>query len=229
MRIIKKTVVAVAAAGFAVFAAVAAGGGVAHAATNQSSTGCSVDSGLLVAALVPDLRTAVDSTVNDPTSFKITANRSIFNVLGGLTGLNTVLRLLGQTLGVNVTYTLECSVDGSTANYNGSFTATSATQSQTVNLQTAVGSPVPNSCVVHNLKATSLVSLNSGLLALPGLNDFTIGATATADTAVPAAVWQMTGKNSLTAPADTNFTQFKVSECDGAASQRWAAPAASAA
>jgi hypothetical protein len=82
MRIIKQTAVAVAAAGLAISGTVAAGGGVAHATTNQSSTGCSVDSGLLVAGLFPTCP-AVDSTVVDPTSFKVTANPSIFNVLGG--------------------------------------------------------------------------------------------------------------------------------------------------
>jgi hypothetical protein len=53
-----------------------------------------------------------------------------------------------------------------------------------IDLQSAVGSPDPSSCTVSDLKATSLASLTALTLNL-----ITIGASATADTGVPGAVY----------------------------------------
>jgi hypothetical protein len=193
MRLFSKMAVAAAAAGLAVFGTVAAGGGVANAATHQSVTGCSTGSSGLLALNVFPTCTAPTSTVVNPTSVTVTANPSFFNVLGGLTGINALLTLLGQTLAENVTYTLACSVNGTTVTKNESFQATTAHQSQVVDLQSAVGSPVPNSCQVQNLKATSLVSLSTPLLVLLGGTRFDFGVTATANTAVSGAVWTGAG------------------------------------
>src|SRR5262249_19632770 len=97
------------------------------------------------------------------------------------------------------------SVNGTTVNYDGSFQATTdtATQTQVVDLQAAVGSPSPNSCQVQNLKATSLVSISSGLLLLLGSTRFTFGVSATANTGVPGAIWMSNGTTSAGASAGT--------------------------
>jgi hypothetical protein len=195
MRGFRKIAMTLTAAGLAAFGAIAGSGGAASAATNQSVTGCGVASSELGLNVEPTC-TATTSTVLNPTSFTITANPSFFSVLGALGNL------LGQTLAANVTYTLTCSVNGGPKTYNGSFQATSGTQSQVVNLQSAVGSPEPNSCTLSNLEATSLVTLTSALVGLLGSNTFTFGVSATADTATPGAMWQQTAKNGAGAYAD---------------------------
>jgi Ricin-type beta-trefoil lectin domain len=204
MRTFSKAAAAVAAAGLAAFGAVAGGGGAASAATTgQSVTGCDLGSGQLTAGLTPAC-TAPDSTVNDPTSITVTADPAFFTVLQN----QVVGDLLGGTLGEHVTYTLSCSVNGGTATYDGSFTATTdtSTESQTVDLQSAVGSPVPNSCTVTDLKATSLVSLGDELLGVLGdnglLDDLSFGVSATAGTAVPGAIWMAADKTSSGLDAD---------------------------
>jgi hypothetical protein len=195
MRSFRKMAVTLTAAGLAAFGAIAGSGGAASAATGQSVTGCSVMSNELALNVTPTC-TATTSTVLNPTSFTISANSSFFTVLGGLGDL------LKQTLAENVTYTLSCSVNGTNATYDGSFQATSATQSQVVNLQSVVGSPEPNSCTLSNLQATSLVTLDTALVTLLGEDTFTFGVTATADTAAPGALWQQTAKNGAGAYAD---------------------------
>jgi hypothetical protein len=187
MRKLRKVAVTAAAAGLTAFGVLAGSGGVANAATGLSVTGCNEGSSQLALNVAPSC-TAATSTVQSPTSFKITVNPSFFSTLGGLGAL------LSQTLAANVSYTLTCNVNGGTKTYNGSFQATSGTQSQTVSLLSAVGAPEANSCTLSNLKATSLVSLNSTILGLLGANTFTFGVTATADTAVPGAIWMVGGK-----------------------------------
>ena len=83
------------------------------------------------------------------------------------------------------------------------FQATSvATSTQVIDLQSAVGSPVPNSCTVEDLKATSLVSLSTPLLLLLGSTHFDFGVAATANTTVPGAIWMAAAKTSDGLPAD---------------------------
>jgi Ricin-type beta-trefoil lectin domain len=192
MRLFSKMAVAAATAGLAVLGTVAAGGGVANAATNQSVTGCSTASGQLGLNAFPTC-SAPTGTVVNPTSLTVTANPSFFGTLGALPGINTLLTLLHQSLAENITYTLACRVNGQTVTKAESFKATSAAQSQVVNLQAAVGSPVPNSCQVQNLTATSLVSLSTQLLVLLGGTRFEFGVNATANTAVSGAVWTGAG------------------------------------
>lgn len=251
MRIIRKLAVATAAAGLAAFCAVAAGGGVAGAATSQSAagsaalspsgvtigveqsvTGCNTGSSGLLGANVFPTCTSPTSTVLSPTSFTISVDPSFFTTIGALPGINALLSLLGQQLAENVTYTLACSVNGATVLYDGSFqaTATPSTHSQTVDLQTAVGSPVPNSCQVRNLEATSLVSLSTGLRLLLGNKTFTFGVSAIANTTVPGAIWMSAGKTSAGASAaicvdDANNgnagSKVQVYQCNSALAQDW--------
>jgi hypothetical protein len=223
MRNFRKVAVSLAAASLAAFGTVAGGGGVASAATGQSVTGCEVRSSLVAINVAPTC-TSVTSTVLNPTSFTITVNPSFFSVLGAFGGS------LGQTLAANVTYTLSCSVNGATATDNGSFQATTGTQSQVVNLQSAVASPEPNSCSISNLKATSEVTLNSTVLGLLGADVFTFGVTATADTAVPGSIWQQSGKTGAGVNADicvddtsngNNGSHVQVYQCNSDLAQYW--------
>jgi Ricin-type beta-trefoil lectin domain len=202
MRYFSKMAVAAATAGLAVAGAVAAGGGVASAAINQSVTGCDTGSSALLAPNVFPSCSGPDSTVLDPFAITVTADPSFFGTLSALPGINTVLGLLSQSLAENVTYTLACNVNGTTVDKAESFQATTATQSQTVTLQAAVGSPVPNSCQVQNLTATSLASLSTGLQTLLGNTHFTFGASVTANTAVPGAIWTGAGSTKAGNTAD---------------------------
>jgi hypothetical protein len=180
-----------------------AAAGPARAATpGQAVTACDTGSSGLLALNVFPTCTAGDSTVLYPTSLTVTAVPSFFSTLGALPGVNALLALLGQSLTENVSYTLTCSVDGKAAVYNGSSTATAGSQTQAVDLQSAVGSPEPNSCTLSGLSATSLVSLSTPLLVLLGGTHFDFGVSATATTAVPGALWRSSGKTAAHVNAD---------------------------
>jgi Ricin-type beta-trefoil lectin domain len=203
MRKFAKLAAAVATSGLAAFGSVAASGGVANAATNQAVADCSTgSSGLLSLNVFPTCSTNGGTVIN-PASITVTANPSFFNVLGGLPGINALLALLGQSLSENITYTVACSVNGTTATYNGSFSATSGTPSQTVSMQTAVGSPQPGNCRVSDLSATSLVSISTPLLVLLGGTHFDFGVSATVNTGVSGAVYANNGTTSKGAGAST--------------------------
>jgi hypothetical protein len=230
MRKFAKLAAAVATSGLAVIGSVAASGGVASAATNQSVTGCSTGSSGLLSLNVFPTCTATDSTVVNPTSYKITANPSFFNTLGALPGINALLTLLGQSLAENITYTLACNVNGQTVSSPGSFQATAASQTKTVSLQSAVGSPLPNSCKLENLQATSLLSISTPLLLLLGGTKFDFGVTATANTGVSGAIYMNSGKTSAGAVAsicvdDANNgnagSKIQVFACNSDLAQYW--------
>jgi hypothetical protein len=230
MRKFAKLAAAVATSGIAVFGSFAASGGVANAAMNQSVTGCSTgSSGLLGLSVFPTC-TSPDSTVVNPTSFTITANPSFFDTLATLPGLQALLTLLGQSLAEDITYTVSCSVNGTTVSKDGSFQATNATRSQTVSLQSAVGSPLPNSCTLENLKATSLLSVSAGLRLLLSGTTFDFGVSATANTGVSGAIYMNSGKTSAGAVAsicvdDANNgnvgSKIQVFACNSDLAQYW--------
>jgi Ricin-type beta-trefoil lectin domain len=205
MRKFAKVTAAVATTGLAVFGSLAASGGVANAGTGQQVTGCTTGSSGLLGLNVFPTCTSPDSTVVSPTSFTVSADPSFFTTLSALPGINALLALLGQTLSENVTYTVACSVNGNTVSKDEAFTATSSvpTQSQTVDLQAAVGAPSANSCTVENLTAKSLVSLSTPLLLLLGSTKFTFGVSATANTGVAGAVYLNNGTTSKGAGAST--------------------------
>jgi hypothetical protein len=188
VRNIRKTAATLAATGIAALGAVAATGGVAGAVTNAALTGCSVGSGSLLSAGLTPSCSAGETTISNPTSFRVTVDPSFFTVLGGLTNPLGGGALI-PNLGATVTWTLECSVDGGTVTKSGTLNATAASNSQTINLQSAVGSPSPNSCTFTNLSVTSSVSLNSTILGALGSNSFTFGVSATGDNGTPGAIW----------------------------------------
>ena len=194
MRKIIKTAAACAAAGLAAFGAVAGSGGFAAAAT-VPMTSCSVSSSVLTGVVGGAACTAGTTTIANPTGIKITVDPSFFTTLLGNGIIND---LLGGVLSAQVTYQLTCQVNGksvTSTKYTG-FTVTSAgTNSQTINMQQAVGSPAPNQCTLANLTVSSLISAEvlkeASLLSLK----FTFGVSATGDNGVPGPMYFMTAKN----------------------------------
>jgi len=165
--------------------------GTASAASDLSLSGCNIGSSALLELSTFPTCAAVDGTAYNPTSITVSVNTSFFQAIEGVPGLVALLGLLDDPLKENVTYTLSCQVNGAPVTHNESFhaTTTTSTQSQTVNLQSAIGSPEPTSCTVEDLTATSLLSINSTLVSdLTGLS-FAFGAQATANTTIPGAVY----------------------------------------
>jgi hypothetical protein len=231
MRKFAKLAAAVATSGIAVFGSLAATAGVANADDEQSVTGCDTGSSGLLGLNVFPTCSSPTSTVVSPTSFTVSIDPSFFSTLNTPL-IKAAIGLLGQTLAENVTYTLACSVNGTTVTKDESFQATTdaATQTQTVDLQQAVGSPEPNSCQVQNLKATSLVSLSAPVLALLNGSHFNFGVNATAETGVPGAIWMSSGKTSAGAGAgicvdDANNgnagSKVQVYQCNSDLAQFW--------
>jgi hypothetical protein len=177
MRFFRKTAVSAAVAGLAAAGAVAAGGGVAQAATNQVAVSCSTSGVVLTAGVLPSC-TEGSTTVLNPTSFTLTTSSpgltgtvlsTLQGDLGGLTsglaGLDLVdlQGLIGdlQNLTENVSFDVNCSVNGHTATKHESFTALADGTTKTINLQAAVGAPTANSCEIANFTVSGLASLSA--------------------------------------------------------------------
>jgi hypothetical protein len=212
------------------------GGHGGHGPTQQSVTGCDLPEGLLVLGLIPTC-TSPDSTVKTPTSVTITADPAFFRDLSNNVVGNLLESVLGGPLGEHVTYTLDCVVDGHSVDYAGHFDATDHHQSQVIDLQQAVGSPIPNSCTVEHLQATALIGLKSVLLQTLepvlhrlGLGELSFGVSATANTGVPGAIWAETGKNDAGVNADicvddaangNHGSNVQVYQCNSDLAQYW--------
>jgi hypothetical protein len=197
MHKFRKVAATLAAAGLTAFGAVAATGGAASAATGLPLSQCSVQSASLVsAAALTATCTAGTSTIYNPTSLTFTVDPSFFTVLLGNSIING---LLGGVLSAHVTYHLTCLVDGSqvTSTNDTGFTVSSAAHNtHTVDLQSAVGSPNPNSCTVSNLTVSSALAANVlGEIHLLGLN-FTFGVSEAGDNGVPGAIFSESTPNS---------------------------------
>ncbi len=175
MRFFSKAAVAAAAAGLAAAGAVTAGGGVAHAATNQVAVSCSTDAVVLTAGVLASCTEGATTVVN-PTSFTLTTSSpgltgGVLSTLSttltnlGLTDVSTIISEL-QNLDENVSFDVACSVDGHTVTQPESYTALPDGTSETIDLQSAVGSPAPNACTIENFKVSSLVSLSALDIAL---------------------------------------------------------------
>ena len=182
MRFFSKAAVATAAAGLAAVGAVTAGGGVANAATGQVAVSCSTNGVVLTAGVLPSCTEGATTVVN-PTSFTLTTSSpgltgtvlsTLQTDLGGLTSgltgtdltdLNNLISDL-QNLTENVSFDVNCSVNGHTATKHESFTALADGTSQKINLQSAVGAPAPNSCTIANFRVSGLVSLSALDIAL---------------------------------------------------------------
>jgi hypothetical protein len=184
MRIFTKAAAATAAAGLLALGAVAGTGEAALAGTGVPVTACTAQEGALAIGLLPNC-SAGTSTVNNPTSITITLNT---------TALGALLAVI-PGLGMRATWTLTCNVNGAPVSKPGSYTVTTVLQSAstTIDLQSAVGSPEPNQCTVSGLNVQTTVALTIGALSL---SPFAVGVNATANTAVPGAVWQAAGATS---------------------------------
>jgi hypothetical protein len=169
MRYFRKMAVATAAAGLAVFGAMAAGGGVANAATSQVAVSCSASAVVLEAGVLSSCTEGATTVIN-PTSFTLTTSApglagslatTLTSALSGL-GLSDVNTLVDQltTLTENVSFTLACTVNGQTVTKAESYSGLTDGATETIGLQAAVGSPVPNSCQVQGFTVQSPVSLS---------------------------------------------------------------------
>ena len=176
MHKFSKVAAAAAATGLAVLGTVAAGGGVANAATNQSAASCSTGAVVLEAGVLPSCQVGT-STVLDPTGFTVTASTStadstltgaLSTLLGSLDSGSVLLNGLTSALTENVSFTLSCKVGGQTETQQVSYTNLSDGDSRQIDLKAAVGSPVPNSCQVQDFTVQSPISLS--LLDLTLLN-----------------------------------------------------------
>jgi Ricin-type beta-trefoil lectin domain len=173
MRKFATAVAALATAGIAALGTVAATGGVAHAATDLSITGCETNGGLLTLGVIPNCQ-APTGYIYNSTEIAVHVDKSFLTALLGVLGV-----------GVRVKYALTCNVDGSEVTKYMGWTATSpADSTQVVDLSQAVGSPSPNQCAIEHLSATSLISLTVADLKL-----FTFGVYAVGDNGVPGAIW----------------------------------------
>jgi Ricin-type beta-trefoil lectin domain len=134
-------------------------GGSASAAPAQSVTGCMASGSLPVYGNVGC--NAADGTVLNPTSITLTETTGGENV--------------------NVSYTLNCIVNGVNVSKSDTFSLVGPTAptTQTLSLQDAVGSTDPSSCTVHGLTISTF-----------GLIVTSPNVTATADVAVPGAIWE---------------------------------------
>jgi Ricin-type beta-trefoil lectin domain len=194
VRKIFKTAAACTAVGFAAFGAAAGIGGVAGAAT-VAMTSCSTSGSALAGASASAKCTAGTTSISNPTGMKITVNPSFFTTLLGNSEINAVLK---GALSAKVTYRLSCQVNGksvTSTSYTG-FTVTSASNnSQTINMQRAVGSPAPNQCTLANLTVSSPVS--AALLTEASLLNlhYTFGVSSTGDNGVPGPMYFFTTKN----------------------------------
>ena len=179
MRDFRKAVAALATTGIAALGVVAATGGVASAGTNVPLTGCTVSSNSLLSVGLTPSCSAGEATMSDPTGFVISADPSFFNALGALI----------PSLGETVDWTLQCSLDGRTVTKSGTLHATAEKVGVTIDPQSLVGSPAPNSCTFTNLMATSTEPISGTVLALLGTGTFNFGVSVTGNDGNPGAIW----------------------------------------
>jgi hypothetical protein len=193
MRTIRRIAAAAASTGLLAFGGLAVGPGEAHAATPVTVTTCAYGSGgTIIVGVTPTCTSA--GSVNNPTNLVINLDPN-----GSLAPIwsTIILPLLG---GIKVSYSGSCVTDGSPKTFSGSFQDTSgaAPTTTTLNLQTLVGSPVPNSCTTSFTVSTALAIPVAGLVA-----PFTIDAAVQSIVSVPGAIWQAAGTTSSGASAAT--------------------------
>jgi hypothetical protein len=233
MRKLRKIGAVLATTGLAAFGAVAVSGGSAYAATGLAMSSCTEGNSAVVSAAIAPVCTAGTSTIYNPTGITVTVDPSIFTVLLGNTVINA---LLGGALDVDVTYDLTCEVGGApvTSTDTGFTVDSASTNTHTINLQTAVGSPAPNQCTLENLTATTLISATVlgeilGDIHSFGL-DFNFGVSATGDTGIPGAIYTEEASNSAgvipaTCADDTNNgnsnTELQAFTCESDLAQQW--------
>jgi hypothetical protein len=215
MRNIRAAVAAFAATGLAAFGALAATGGVANAAQDLSITGCSINTALVGVQILPTCE-ASDGTIYNATQVTATVDPTFLQeFVGHITGT-----------GVDVSYKLVCSVDGSWVTAYEHFQANDwHHNTQVVNLSDAVGSPEPNQCTVKDLRAKSLASVS-----LLGHRILGFGVSVKGDNGVPGAIWAQypnstSGAGSTVCADDTGNmnagTHIQAFQCEQDLADQW--------
>jgi hypothetical protein len=190
MRIFMKAVASTATVGLLALGAVAGSGGAAFAgepAAYTLITACSTTVDDVTVGYIPNC-TGVDGTIEHPNTAIFVGVESTADGLGTL-----ILDQAGQ--GIQLSWSLVCSVNGTTVTTPGSYTITSTTESPftRIDLQTAVGSPDPNQCAVENLLVHTIFPLNAVDLDNATF-PFELGAGAQTTVALPGAINQPEGR-----------------------------------
>jgi hypothetical protein len=208
MRNLRRIAAAAASTGLLALGGLGASSGIAKADTTPYPvTSCTVGGGTLLVGFVPSCTST--GSVLFPTSITVSVNPG-----GILTGvLGTILSILG---GIEVKYSGTCAVDGANKNFSGNYQVTNSTQptSTTLDLQSLVGSPVPNGCTMSVTETTM-----NPIPAITLLPAFNITDAVTATTATPGSIWQQTTSNGAICadiPGNGNVgTAAQVYECLG--------------
>jgi hypothetical protein len=203
MRIFKKAAVSMAAFCLLALGAVVGVGGSALAAVDPYGliTGCETQVNTVTDGFEPNCE-AISGTIDNPTAIAVYVDTDNLGTL--------IDDQPGQ--GMDASWTLSCVVNGASVNVPGTYDVTSTSQAPytIIDLQTAVGSPVPNRCSVEDLTVHTALPLTKTIVrpstlrrhALDGSDAFTVGVAALARTAVPGAIYQAEGTTSTGAQAE---------------------------
>ena len=201
MRIFKKAAVSMAALCLLALGAVVGAGGSALAAVIPPGliTGCENQVTTVTNGLEPNCE-AIGGSIDSPTEIIVYVDTDNLATL--------IDDQPGQ--GMDAAWTLSCVVNGHSVDVPGTYDVTSTSQVPytIINLQSAVGSPVPNRCTVEGLTVRTALPLvptvlrPSRLSGHPlGDSGFTVGVAALATTALPGGIYQPEGTTSAGAQA----------------------------
>jgi hypothetical protein len=203
MRIFKKAAVSMTAFCLLTLGAVIGVGGSALAANNPRGliTGCEAQVNRVTEGFEPNCE-AIGGTIDNPTVIVVYVDTDSLGTL--------IDNQPGQ--GMDASWTLSCVVNGVPVNVPGTYDVTSTSQVPytIIDLQTAVGSPMPNQCSVEDLTVQTALSLEGSIRrsstlkehALDGEEEFTVGVAALATTAVSGGIYQEEGTTSAGARAE---------------------------
>jgi hypothetical protein len=203
MRIFKKAAVSMAALCLLALGAVVGAGGSALAAVIPPGliTGCENQVNTVMNGLEPNCE-AIAGSIDNPTEIIVYVDTDNLATL--------IDNQPGQ--GMDAAWTLSCVVNGASVSVPGTYDVTSTSQAPftIINLQTAVGSPMPNRCSIEDLTVQTALSLiplilrpstlgenalRENALRQHALGDssFTVGVVALASTALPGGIYQAEG------------------------------------
>ena len=208
MWIFKKAAVSMAAVSLLALGAVVGVGGSALAAAGPGTliTGCEAQVNTVANGFEPNCE-AIGGSIDNPTVIVVDVDTDDLGTL--------IDDQKGQ--GMDASWTLSCVVNGTPVNVPGTYDVTSTSQAPftIINLQTAVGSPMPNRCSIEDLTVQTALSLiplilrpstlgenalgenalRENALRQHALGDssFTVGVVALASTALPGGIYQAEG------------------------------------
>jgi ricin-type beta-trefoil lectin protein len=202
MRIFKKAAVSMTAFCLLALGAVVGVGGPALAATSPDGliTGCEAQVNAVANGFEPNCE-AIGGTIDNPTVIAVYVDTDDLGTL--------IDDQPGQ--GMDASWTLSCVVNGASVSVPGTYDVTSSSQLPytIIDLQTAVGSPMPNQCSIEDLTVHTALPLSPTIVrsstprarALDGPSGFTVGVAALASTAVPGGIYQYEGTTNAGARA----------------------------